>query len=178
MDWETLNNELRYASSDDTVCGETYLDAAEQLLSEGRKTRKPEYLAIAWYALAMQQSEDAHSADKGAEYLSPALEQAKICEDYEIINASYILLGQLLCSQRIYSQAMEYFLQAVRAGKKCPNPAWSVTRPAGRSLRRRALFLCTARKKGTDAMSVPYRNRLIPFSADINAFTWKILRKR
>lgn len=128
MNWSEISKKLRYASSDDFICGMNYKDAAQKLLQEGERTNNPKYLSIAWYSLGVCQSEDAHSADKGTEYLTRALEQAKICEDYELINGSYILMGQLLRSQRIYSQAMEYFLQAARAGRKCPDPVWCVGR--------------------------------------------------
>ena len=128
MDWSDIDNRLRYASSDDSICGMSFQEAANQLLEEGKRTQNPKYCGTAWYSLAIQQSEDAHSIDKGAEYLTLALEQAKKCQDYELINSAYILMGQLLCSQRINSQAMEYFLQAARAGNKCPNPAWCVGR--------------------------------------------------
>lgn len=128
MNWNEIDRKLRYASSDDSVCGMTYREAAQKLLAEGKRAENPRYLGTAWYSLAVQQSEDAHSADKGTEYLTLALEQGKISGDYALINASYILLGQLLRSQRIYSQAMEYFLQAARAGKKCVNASWCVGR--------------------------------------------------
>ena len=126
MEWGEISQKLRYASSEDTICGMTYKDAAQKLLEEGQRTKNAKYLGIALYSLAVQQSEDAHSADKGMEYLTLSLKQAKICKDYELINAVYLLMGQLLRDQRVYSQAMEYFLQAVRAGKKCPNPDWCV----------------------------------------------------